>query len=247
MVLDGQLDSTYAYSFIVTDIPIDEKTTAEVEFFHRQRAQIEERFKDAKLGHALRHLPSRDLNANRLWLCCCLTGAQHLRLGMRHQPRRPRLRPGSRQTHATAPPRQDTPPAAVLRPRPDHPHRPPDDHAPARRVPALRDLQHHLPRRARAPRPITTPVGPSEAHTPQHHPRRRPGKRPPRRPTNSPPPINATGDTPKHPLVPTRPPPTADVHRYPGQHTPRSATTHRIRSDITAAVASITFSHAQLS
>ncbi|HZU56325.1 MAG TPA: IS1380 family transposase [Actinocrinis sp.] len=72
MVLDGQLDSTYAYSFIVTDIPAQEKTTIEVEHLHRQRAQIEERFKDAKLGHALRHLPSRDPNANRLWLCCTL-------------------------------------------------------------------------------------------------------------------------------------------------------------------------------
>ena len=72
MVLDGQLDSTYAYSFIVTDIPASEKTTAEVEHFHRHRAQIEERFKDAKLGQALRHLPSGDLNANRLWLCCSL-------------------------------------------------------------------------------------------------------------------------------------------------------------------------------
>src|SRR5512140_1838105 len=72
MVLDGQLDSTYAYSFIVTDIPASEKTTAKVERYHRQRAQIEERFKDAKLGHALRHLPSRNLNANRLWLCCTL-------------------------------------------------------------------------------------------------------------------------------------------------------------------------------
>lgn len=72
MVLDGQLDSTYAYSFMVTDIPANEKATAEVERFHRQRAQIEERFKDAKLGHALRHLPSGDLNANRLWLCCTL-------------------------------------------------------------------------------------------------------------------------------------------------------------------------------
>jgi hypothetical protein len=72
MVLDGQLDSTYAYSFIVTDIPAREQTTAELEYFHRQRAQIEERFKDLKLGHALRHLPSRDLNANRLSLCCCL-------------------------------------------------------------------------------------------------------------------------------------------------------------------------------
>ena len=72
MVLDGQLDSTYAYSFIVTDISASEKNTAEVERFHRQRAQIEERFKDAKLGHALKHLPSRDVNANRLWLCCTL-------------------------------------------------------------------------------------------------------------------------------------------------------------------------------
>jgi len=72
MVINGELDSTYAYSFIVTDIPQDEMPTAEVEHFHRQRAQIEERFKDAKLGQALRHLPSGKLAANRLWLCCCL-------------------------------------------------------------------------------------------------------------------------------------------------------------------------------
>jgi Transposase DDE domain group 1 len=72
MVLDGQLDSTYAYSFILTDIPASETSTAEVEHFHRQRAQIEERFKDAKLGQALRHLPSGKLAANRLWLCCAL-------------------------------------------------------------------------------------------------------------------------------------------------------------------------------
>ena len=72
MVLDGQLDSTYAYSFIVTDIPPQEMSTAEVEQFHRRRAQIEERFKDAKLGQALRHLPSGKLAANRLWLCCSL-------------------------------------------------------------------------------------------------------------------------------------------------------------------------------
>jgi hypothetical protein len=72
MVLDGQLDSTFAYSFIATDIPASEKSTADVEHFHRQRAQIEERFKDAKLGQPLRHLPSGDLNANRLWLCCAL-------------------------------------------------------------------------------------------------------------------------------------------------------------------------------
>jgi hypothetical protein len=72
MVLGGELDSTYAYSFIVTDIPQAEMSTAEVEHFHRQRAQIEERFKDLKLGQPLRHLPSGDRNANRMWLCCCL-------------------------------------------------------------------------------------------------------------------------------------------------------------------------------
>jgi hypothetical protein len=72
MVLDGQLDSTYAYSFIVTDIPPAQMSTAQVEHFHRQRAQIEERFKDSKLGQALRHLPSGKLNANRLWLTCAL-------------------------------------------------------------------------------------------------------------------------------------------------------------------------------
>ena len=72
MVLDGQLDSTYAYSFIATDIPADSKDTPEVEHFHRHRAQIEERFKDAKLGQALRHLPSGNLDANRLWLACAL-------------------------------------------------------------------------------------------------------------------------------------------------------------------------------
>jgi hypothetical protein len=72
MVLDGELSSTYAYSFIVTDIPQEEMTAVEVEHFHRHRAQIEERFKDLKLGQALRHLPSGNLAANRLWLACAL-------------------------------------------------------------------------------------------------------------------------------------------------------------------------------
>lgn len=72
MVLDGELDSTFAYSFIVSDIPAAQMSSAEVEHFHRQRAQIEERFKDSKLGQALRHLPSGKLNANRLWLTCSL-------------------------------------------------------------------------------------------------------------------------------------------------------------------------------
>jgi hypothetical protein len=80
MALDGQLASVYGYSFMLTDIP--HHHTAWIEHFHRHRAQIEERLKDTKLGQALRHLPSGDINANRAWLtasllainltaCCC--------------------------------------------------------------------------------------------------------------------------------------------------------------------------------
>jgi len=34
--------------------------------------QIEERLKDTKTGQALRHLPSGDINANRVWLTASL-------------------------------------------------------------------------------------------------------------------------------------------------------------------------------
>ncbi|MBW8059945.1 MAG: hypothetical protein FVQ78_06340, partial [Solirubrobacterales bacterium] len=43
-----------------------------VEHHHRCRAQIEERIREAKLGAALRHLPSGDLNANRVWMFSAL-------------------------------------------------------------------------------------------------------------------------------------------------------------------------------
>lgn len=70
MALDGQVDSVYGYSFILTDIP--HQPTAWVEHFHRHRAQIEERLKDTKTGQALRHLPSGDINANRVWLTAAM-------------------------------------------------------------------------------------------------------------------------------------------------------------------------------
>jgi hypothetical protein len=70
MALDGQLESVYGYSFILTDIY--HHHTAWVEHFHRHRAQIEERIKDTKTGQALRHLPSGDINANRVWLTAAM-------------------------------------------------------------------------------------------------------------------------------------------------------------------------------
>ncbi|MCA1698487.1 MAG: IS1380 family transposase [Actinobacteria bacterium] len=71
LLLDGKATSAYAYSFILTDIP--DQATVWIEHYHRHRAQIEERLKDAKLGQALRRMPTADLNANRLWMTAALT------------------------------------------------------------------------------------------------------------------------------------------------------------------------------
>jgi hypothetical protein len=71
LALDGEIDSVYGYSFMLTDIHC--QPAAWIEHFHRHRAQAEERLKDAKLGQALRHLPSGDEHANRVWLTAALT------------------------------------------------------------------------------------------------------------------------------------------------------------------------------
>jgi hypothetical protein len=70
LALHGEVASVFGYSFILTDVP--HQPTVWVEHFHRHRAQIEERLKDTKLGQALRHLPSGDQHANRVWLTCAL-------------------------------------------------------------------------------------------------------------------------------------------------------------------------------
>src|SRR3954453_638174 len=50
--------------------PTSTGPAATVEHHHRDRAQIEERIKDAKLGVRLPPLPLSDLDANRVWLAC---------------------------------------------------------------------------------------------------------------------------------------------------------------------------------
>lgn len=64
MVLGGDADHAYAYSFIVTNLDGD---IDDIEAWFRQRAQIEERIKDAKCGLALRHLPSGHETVNVVW------------------------------------------------------------------------------------------------------------------------------------------------------------------------------------
>jgi hypothetical protein len=70
MLADGHTTSVYGYSFILSDI--HDQPATWVEHFHRHRAQIEERLKDAKLGQALRRMPCADHNANRTWMAACL-------------------------------------------------------------------------------------------------------------------------------------------------------------------------------
>lgn len=71
LALQGEVAEVLCYSFIATNIEGTDAT--QLEHFHRHRAQIEERLKELKLGQALRHLPSGDMNANRVWLQGALT------------------------------------------------------------------------------------------------------------------------------------------------------------------------------
>ena len=65
----AQADAVYGYSFIVTnlDVPTGERAAA-VEHWYRHRTQIENIFRDAKLGAAMRHLPSGHPEINRAWM-----------------------------------------------------------------------------------------------------------------------------------------------------------------------------------
>ena len=64
LALNGSVDQVWTYSFIVTDLEGD---ALDIELWQRQRAHIEERIKDTKLGCGLVHLPLGTLRANRGW------------------------------------------------------------------------------------------------------------------------------------------------------------------------------------
>jgi hypothetical protein len=62
-------DAIYAYSFVVTnlDVSTPDKAAA-VERWYRHRTAVENIFRDAKHGGALRHLPSGYPQVNRAWM-----------------------------------------------------------------------------------------------------------------------------------------------------------------------------------
>jgi len=213
LALDGQLASVFGYSFILTDIP--HQPTVWIEHFHRHRAQIQEPIKDTKLGQALRHPPSGDHNANRVWLtaallalnlsafCCDLCPAAGA------SGKAPDDAPLRRAAHTLR---------RILfqHPRPHHPQRPAHDPAPAPRLPPRRrlrrDPRHRLraaatptparARRRRPPAPPTsaTPQNGRSTTTPTQHRTAPPFTDPQKRPIPTPT-ARSARQTPRHALT----------------------------------------------
>lgn len=84
LALEGRIDAVYGYSFILTDLDLDDPQDtpdedqglrlAEVEWWYRHRTDIEALNKDAKHGTALRHLPSANRQINSVWMHAALIG-----------------------------------------------------------------------------------------------------------------------------------------------------------------------------
>jgi hypothetical protein len=69
-------DAVYGYSFVVTNLDVSTgEKAAKVEHWYRHRTQVENIFKDAKLGGALRHLPSGYPQVNTAWMWAALLAA----------------------------------------------------------------------------------------------------------------------------------------------------------------------------
>jgi hypothetical protein len=62
--LEGRVEYVYGHSWILTDL---DGNAAEIEHWHRQRAQMEERAMEVKLGDGLIHFPAGSVEANRAW------------------------------------------------------------------------------------------------------------------------------------------------------------------------------------
>jgi hypothetical protein len=61
-------DAVYSYSFILTNLDVSTPAkAAAVEHWYRHRTEIENTFRDAKHGAALRHLPSGYAQVNQAW------------------------------------------------------------------------------------------------------------------------------------------------------------------------------------
>jgi hypothetical protein len=72
----ADVDTVYGYSFVVTNLDVTTgERAAAVEHWYRHRTQVENIFKDAKHGGALRHLPSGYPEVNTGWMWGALLAA----------------------------------------------------------------------------------------------------------------------------------------------------------------------------
>jgi hypothetical protein len=67
LALGGAADHVWAVSFIVTNIPASHRDLVGLEAWFRNRTSIEERFREAKHGAGVNHLPSADPAVNAVW------------------------------------------------------------------------------------------------------------------------------------------------------------------------------------
>ena len=81
LALEGTATHAYAVSFIVTNIPANDRpgdtsgnaeSILEVEAWFRRRTDVEDRIREAKLGAALRKLPSGNHAINTVWMWAAL-------------------------------------------------------------------------------------------------------------------------------------------------------------------------------
>jgi hypothetical protein len=99
--LDELADAVYGYSFVVTnlDVATGERADA-VEHWYRHRTSIENMFRDAKLGAALRYLPSGICRSHRADVGCAARGQHRPLAAPAH--RRPARVPGCSATASAA-------------------------------------------------------------------------------------------------------------------------------------------------
>ena len=70
------INTVYGYSFVVTNLDVSTgEQAAAVEHWYRHRTQVENLFRAAKHGAALRHLPSGHPEINRAWMWGALLAA----------------------------------------------------------------------------------------------------------------------------------------------------------------------------
>jgi hypothetical protein len=132
MVLGGEIDSTYAYSFIVSDVPKEEQPHRRGRALPPVPGTDRGALQGRQAWLPLRHLPSGKLAANRLWLCCSLLALNLAAFICDISPAAATSGQAADEDTTLAPPCQGAQADPVLRAWADRPLGPADRRTPAR-------------------------------------------------------------------------------------------------------------------